>query len=66
MKRILLSVLVLCSVLCFAQKGKAPKRAPIDTTKFVLVEGGNFKMGTEKAVEPHEGPVHDVTVKSFY
>lgn len=66
MKRILLSVLVLSSVLCFAQKGKAPKRAPIDTTKFVLVEGGNFKMGTEKAVEPHEGPVHDVTVKSFY
>jgi formylglycine-generating enzyme required for sulfatase activity len=23
-------------------------------------------MGTDKPVEPHEGPVHDVTVKSFY
>lgn len=66
MKRILLSVLVLASVFCFAQKGKAPKRAPIDTTKFVLVEGGSFKMGTDKVVEIHEGPVHDVSVKSFY
>ena len=51
MKQIFISLLVLASVACFAQKGKAPKRAPIDTTKFVLVEGGTFKMGTDKPVE---------------
>jgi len=52
----------------FAQKSKTAsfKRTPIDTSKFVLVEGGTFKMGSEKPVEAHEGPVHNVTVKSFY
>ena len=54
--------------IAFAQKSKtvSVKRAPIDTAKFVLVESGSFKMGTDRTVEPHEGPVHDVTVKSFY
>jgi len=42
------------------------KRAPIDTTKFVLVEGGTFNMGTDKVVETGEGPPHNVTVKSFW
>ncbi len=60
--------LLFFSAVVFAQKGKpAPvKRAPIDTTKFTLVEGGTFKMGSPKPVEPHEAPIHDVTVKSFY
>lgn len=66
MKQTFILLFVLASVTCYAQKTKASKRAPIDTTKFVLVEGGTFKMGTEKPVEIHEGPVHDVTVKSFY
>ena len=69
MKRYFLFVLAttVCA-LSFAQKGKAPapKKAPIDTSKFVLVEGGLFKMGTDKGPEQHEGPIHDVTVKSFY
>ena len=42
------------------------KRAPIDTAKFVLVEGGTFKMGTNEPVEPCESPAHEVSVKSFY
>ncbi len=42
------------------------KRAPIDTARFVLVEGGTFNMGTDQPVEAHEAPAHKVTVKSFY
>ena len=42
------------------------KRAPIDTTKFILVEGGTFNMGTDQPVEAHEGPAHKVSVNSFY
>lgn len=51
-----------------AQKPKAavPKPAPIDTAKFVLVQGGSYKMGSDKPVEKHEAPVHDVIVNSFY
>lgn len=51
-----------------AQKGKAvvAKRAPIDTAKFVLVDGGTYKMGTNEPVEVCESPAHDVTVRSFY
>src|SRR2546423_1008601 len=46
------------------QTGQKP--AKIDTSKFVLVEGGTYKMGTDQPVEGHEGPVHEVTVKSFW
>lgn len=49
-----------------ATKPTAPKRAPIDTSKFVLVEGGSFKMGTDQPVEKHEAPAHTVVVSSFY
>ncbi len=42
------------------------KRAPIDTTRFALVEGGSFTMGTDKFVEAIENPPHSVTVKSFW
>ncbi len=69
MKKHFLFLLVICVAfnISVAQKGKSVvKRAPIDTSKFVLVEGGTFKMGTDKPVEIHEGPVHDVTVKKFY
>ncbi len=47
-------------------KGVVVQSAPIDTTKFVLVEGGTFKMGSNEPVEACESPAHDVTVKSFY
>ena len=67
-KQFFVSLLCILSISLFAQKVKpvAVKRVPIDTAKFVLVEGGTFKMGAEKPVEAHEGPVHSVTVKSFY
>ncbi len=69
-----LAVIIICflSVAAFAQKkgaapGKAVKHvAPIDTSRFVLVEGGTYNMGTDKTVEPVEGPVHQVSVKSFW
>ena len=53
------------------QKAKAKphaKRAPIDTSKFVLVEGGTFTMGTDQLIKglEHEGPAHKVSVNSFY
>jgi len=69
MKKYFLLFLSICAAfnISVAQQGKQVlKRAPIDTSKFILVEGGTFKMGTDKPVEVHEGPVHDVTVKSFY
>jgi formylglycine-generating enzyme required for sulfatase activity len=60
--------LFLMAFTAFAQKAKAPatKHAPIDLSKFVLVEGGTYTMGTDKTVEPVEGPPHQVTVGSFY
>ena len=72
-----LATLALCFIVITSfgqQKGTTPakparnqtKRAPIDTSKFVLVEGGTYKMGTDKVVEAVEGPPHDVTVKSFW
>lgn len=69
MKKYLFAVSIsLLFISLSAQKSKPAtvKRAPVDLTKFALVEGGTFKMGTDKPVEAHEGPVHDVTVKSFY
>jgi sulfatase modifying factor 1 len=48
-------------------KSRVPaKRAPIDTARFVLVDGGTYNMGTDQPVEVHEGPAHKVTVGSFY
>jgi len=78
MKKYYLAVLTLClfSISGFAQQKKAdkpgkapktqPKRAPIDTTRYVLVDGGAFNMGTDKTVESGEGPPHSVTVNSFW
>ena len=62
------SIVSLFVISADAQKGKTAitKRASIDTSKFVLVEGGTFKMGTNESVEACESPAHDVTVKSFY
>ena len=78
MKKHFWAVIILClfSISGFAQQQKdgkpgkvhktQPQRAPIDTTKFVLVEGGTFNMGTDKFVEPIENPPHSVTVNSFW
>lgn len=53
----------------YAQNAAKPKPAPqkpkYDTTRFVLVDGGSFKMGTSEPVELHESPAHEVTVKPF-
>jgi sulfatase modifying factor 1 len=53
---------------CHAQKSKSTsgKRVPIDTIRFVFVEGGTYPMGTIKPIEPHEAPEHIVSVFSFY
>jgi sulfatase modifying factor 1 len=76
MKKYFLATVALfvLSATCFAQQKPNPvkpskgvaKRAPIDTSKFALVEGGTFKMGTDQVVESVEGPPHSVTVKSFW
>lgn len=69
MNKYSLSVLLFSCLMLSAfaqQKNTKTKKNPIDTARFVLVEGGTFKMGTDKPVESHEGPVHAVTVKSFY
>ncbi len=64
---VFVSVVGMLSLTVTAQKktGKA-ERAPVDTSKFVLVQGGSFMMGTDKPVEKHEGPPHLVNVNSFY
>ena len=61
------TVVFLPFVISAQQKNKTKsKRAPIDTTRFAFVEGGTYKMGTDKPLEPQEGPAHDVTVNSFW
>jgi formylglycine-generating enzyme len=69
MKKYLLGVLFISFLslsVSSQSKSKKIKRFPIDTTKFVLVQGGTFQMGTDKPVEVHESPPHPVTLKSFY
>lgn len=58
--------LITFSVNAQQTKTTIPKSIAIDTSKFVLVEGGTFRMGNGTPVEPHEAPAHDVTVHSFY
>lgn len=67
-KYLVLAVLFVMGIAAFGQKSKTvtPKRAPIDTSKFVLVDGGTFKMGTDQPVEKHEAPTHPVSLNSFY
>jgi sulfatase modifying factor 1 len=67
------NVYLLCALICisafaFAQaKVKAkPKPVPIDMTKYVLVEGGSFSLGSATGIEAHEKPEHQASVKSFY
>ena len=68
-----MALFILCGTSFAQQKAGAgkpsktqTKRAPVDTSKFVLVEGGSYKMGTNHPVEMVESPEHDVTVKSFW
>jgi len=64
-----LSILILFSASAIAQtkpKPVKPKPVPIDLTRFVLVDGGSFSMGSATGVEAHEKPEHPVSVKSFY
>jgi formylglycine-generating enzyme len=70
-KYYVLSLLMAAVFLQAFAQGKAkpkvsPKRAPIDTARYVLVEGGSYTMGTDQPVEVHEAPAHKVSVNSFY
>lgn len=49
-----------------AQKTASSAKTVIDTTRFVLVQGGVFKMGTAQGTELHETPAHEVNLKPFY
>jgi formylglycine-generating enzyme required for sulfatase activity len=64
-----LTLLICVSVSALAQSNAKPtkqKPTPVDLTRFVLVEGGSFSMGSGTGIEPHEKPEHNVSVKSFY
>jgi formylglycine-generating enzyme required for sulfatase activity len=54
-----------CTAIAQNKSGQL-KPKPIDLNRFVLVEGGNFTMGSAIGVEPHEKPEHPVNVQSFY
>lgn len=47
------------------QKELKPLVVPDLKDEMILMEGGNFLMGSETGL-PQESPVHEVTVKSFY
>jgi len=62
-------MLIYISVSAFAQSNAKPvklKPVPVDLSRFVLVEGGSFTMGSATGIEPHEKPEHPVSVRSFY
>ena len=64
-----LTVLICFSISTFAQtKVKSPKLkpVPIDLTRFALVEGGTYSMGSATGVEAHEKPEHQVAVRTLY
>ena len=44
---------------------RADNHAQNDRDGMILINGGNFLMGTEDAM-PYEAPAHEVTVKSFW
>ena len=64
-----LAVLVCFSGSIFSQpstKSVKQKPVPIDLTRFVLVEGGTFSMGSGTGIEAHEKPEHQVSVHTIY
>jgi formylglycine-generating enzyme required for sulfatase activity len=68
-KRLSLLFLLIASFGAYAQSKtatKAKKSPPIDLSKFALVEGGSYTMGSNTAVEPNQKPEHTVRVNDFY
>lgn len=66
MKKVSLLLLLACIVVAVSAQSKTKKTPAPDASKFALVEGGTYTMGTAKGKEPVEGPEHKVTVKDFY
>jgi formylglycine-generating enzyme required for sulfatase activity len=68
------NLLILSALICFCciadaqtgAKNNQKKSPPVDLTRFSLVDGGTFTMGSAKGIEPHEKPEHQVSLKSFY
>ncbi len=42
------------------------KGPPLDVSGMILIEGGEFMMGTDDRSYPYEGPSHRVSLDSFY
>lgn len=53
--RITLFICLLTAIVCL----------PVVADDFILVEGGTFQMGSDSG-EDDEGPIHEVTISSFY
>jgi sulfatase modifying factor 1 len=70
MKNTCVIILIFCLVTAAYSRSKGkPVKAepvPVDLTKFVLVTGGPYSMGSGTGIEPHEKPEHQVSVSSFY
>ena len=64
MRLLILTVSVL-AVLALVGCGPPPA-APAPPEGMVLVSGGSFRMGVNGSPWDYEGPVHEVTVKSFF
>jgi formylglycine-generating enzyme required for sulfatase activity len=66
MRKVSFAILLMSVALLANAQAKAKKAAPVDLTKFALVEGGSYMMGAATAIEEHEKPEHNVSVRSFY
>ena len=70
MKKISLLLGFACfSLFVFAQaktKTAKAKPTPVYLTKFALIDGGTFSMGSATGIEAPEKPEHTVEIKSFY
>ncbi|MBA2706601.1 MAG: SUMF1/EgtB/PvdO family nonheme iron enzyme, partial [Gemmatimonadaceae bacterium] len=63
--RIVIFAVVFCMLSVRHTRADAPAPATQPTAAMVLIKGGAFEMGTSEGL-PFEGPVHEVTVGSFW
>ena len=66
MRIFLIATVVCMHIHCSTAQNSPAKKPIIDFSKYVLVEGGAFKMGTDQPVEPQESPKHEVRLSNFY
>lgn len=67
MMRTITALIAIFISLNFAHGQKSTSgKSVIDLSKYVLVEGGAFKMGTDQPVERHESPKHEIRLNNFY